>query len=246
MPRAQIITLLAAALLAFWSPAAFSADQVSAQTELKQGFGAHRLGDKTTALKHYTLAIEHGRQLTVPMRIEAYRLRAELHKDLAKYAEAVADFDQAIKLGQGVMEKVQMAQLFGGRGSVYLNWRKKKAALEDFNRAQKLAPGLSRVYYHRGNAYHALRQYDLALADLNRAIRLERLHQYFWARSKIHMSLKDLKAAIADMEQAICLKPGRKLYLRRLKYLRLLQSQREGQIAGALGQSLPIGQANTF
>ncbi len=228
MKKAVYISSIAGLILAVWCALAWAVGQLPALTELKQGFAAHRVGDRKTALEHYARAIKQKHQLEPEQRVEAYRLRAAVYKELNKYSEGVRDYDQALQLAQRILSKIRLAQLYAGRGAIYLSWRKRQAALDDFNRAQKLAPGLSRIYYYRGSAYQSLRQHHKALADLTTAIRLERVHYYFWTRSKIYMSLRNRQAAIMDMEMALRLKPGRKVYINRLKYLRLLENGDKG------------------
>ena len=77
-------------------------------------------------------------------------------------------------------------------------------ALADCAKAVALKPGLSTVWYERGNVYFALGQHDRAIADFSKAIELEPSFAWAWGnRGSARASRGDRAGAVADWSRTI-------------------------------------------
>ena len=140
---------------------------------------------------------------TADQKAVAFRNRAEARSDAGAAAEAIADFDEAIKLN------ARDAAAFAGRGHAKLTRKDTDSALEDFSAAVKLAPDKSAYYLDRGYAYFVKGQFDPAIADFTDAIRLNPKS----ASSLNHRGLafrkkNETDKSIADFTAAIVLNPA--------------------------------------
>jgi tetratricopeptide (TPR) repeat protein len=215
-----VISFLALVFLASAATATTSAEQ-----QMQHAFGAMRLNAYKTAVKYFTLALKNKSGLELQYQITAYRLRGECYKQLRKFKNSIRDFNRAIKIAANHVGKGQLAQLYASRGTVYLAWRKKKKAVKELTKALNISPKNAYIYYLRAGAYRSMRDYPRALEDLNKALQLDKRHQFYYQRSYIHSAKKNIPKAVADMEAAVRLKPGRAAYKKRLEYLRHLQDQ---------------------
>src|SRR5262245_31160869 len=67
---------------------------------------------------------------------------------------------------------------------------------------------LAKLYFYRGNAYHAKEDYGRAIADYSEAIRLvPKLPTLLYNRGIAYLSNEDYDRAIADFSEAIRLDP---------------------------------------
>jgi tetratricopeptide (TPR) repeat protein len=67
---------------------------------------------------------------------------------------------------------------------------------------------LALVFWDRGNAYYAKKDYDRAIADYGEAIRLDNIAKAFDNRGRAYDDKKDYDRAIADCSEAIRLDPN--------------------------------------
>jgi tetratricopeptide (TPR) repeat protein len=90
-------------------------------------------------------------------------------------------------------------------------------ALNDFNRAIKIAPFLAEAYSGRGAVYQGLGDLDRALEDYTRATQLDpRFVAAFMHRAKIRTETDDLDGALADLGRVMEIHPtDPELYLNR-------------------------------
>jgi tetratricopeptide (TPR) repeat protein len=113
---------------------------------------------------------------------------------------ALGSFDWAVFYSYDDPEMYRM------RGQCRLENKDLKGSLDDFSRAIELAPTMSHIYIERSVVHQRLKDTSAALADLDLAVqrRTARDPQPFNARAYAKaVAGVDLKAALADAEQAI-------------------------------------------
>jgi tetratricopeptide (TPR) repeat protein len=129
--------------------------------------------------------------------------RGEKALDNDKYDEAIAAFNEAIKLYPNY------AEAYVYRGDAY-NFGKKNydKAIADYTEAIRLNPKNGDYYDRRGNAYSEKKDYERAIADQTKAIELEpRNASFYGSRCWAYGNKGDYDKAIADCNQAIRLDP---------------------------------------
>jgi tetratricopeptide (TPR) repeat protein len=144
-----------------------------------------------------------------PKSPELFALRSHAHSHLERPSEALADGQQAVKLGPAV------AETYLRRGEAYSAQGKYQLAIADYDQAIKLNPKEDEAFGNRAAALASAGQNEKALESANRALamRTDR-YEYWFVRGEIHGLLKNPKAAIEDLTQAIKLRPQRAmLYL---------------------------------
>ncbi|HEX7898589.1 MAG TPA: tetratricopeptide repeat protein [Planctomycetota bacterium] len=118
------------------------------------------------------------------------------------------------------------------RGSQLLLEGKPDAAIEDFDKALALAPGLVYAWNDRGVARFAKGEFAAALADFDRALALDPDNGAAWGnRALARGSLKDLKGAIEDGTRAIALAPFPAPLLLNRGFHRLASGDLDGALA---------------
>jgi tetratricopeptide (TPR) repeat protein len=161
-----------------------------------------------------------------------------LRKGEARYDEAIACFEHALKLcparayayynnrglaraGMGryapalddftksIENNPDFVEAYVSRSAAYGALGRYEEALGDCERAIQLNPSDARPYHNRGIIRAAGGQYDLALADYDRALALDAEDAETWqSRGLAHTEIKRFDLAIADFGRAISLKPG--------------------------------------
>ncbi|MDE2379734.1 caspase family protein [Bradyrhizobium sp.] len=127
-----------------------------------------------------------------------YNLRGSAYFDKGDNDIAIADFDDALKLGppNGI--------IFHNRGNAYQSKKDYAKAIADFDAAIRADPRSVFSYQNRGACKEALGDLDGALADINQAIRLDpTLSQPLVHRTTIWRAKGDLDRAIADGSEAV-------------------------------------------
>ena len=136
-----------------------------------------------------------------PHQAEAHYRRAGTLKDEARFAEALAAFDNAIAL------KPDYAQAHNGRGIVLAHVNRFAEAVGSFDRAIALKPDYAEAYNNRALVLQDLGQFDEALTSLDRAIALQpdnaRAHNN---RGMVLHGLRRDEEALAGHDTAIALK----------------------------------------
>ncbi|MEY9459107.1 tetratricopeptide (TPR) repeat protein [Bradyrhizobium ottawaense] len=128
----------------------------------------------------------------------AYNLRGSAYYDKGDYDIAIADFDDALKLGppSGI--------IFHNRGNAWRGKHDYAKAIADYDMSIKADPKSAFSFQNRGISKQALGDLDDALADINQAIRLDpSLPQPLFNRTAIWRAKGDLDRAIADGSEAI-------------------------------------------
>ena len=80
-------------------------------------------------------------------------------------------------------------------------------AIEDYNKAEKIAPADPEVFYNRGNAENDLKLYEKAILDYNKAIALKEHEDYYLGRGVSKKANGQYASAILDFTQAIRINP---------------------------------------
>jgi predicted O-linked N-acetylglucosamine transferase (SPINDLY family) len=139
-----------------------------------------------------------------------------LHQ-LQRYQEAIASFDQAIRLDPAY------ANAYGNRGNSLIELRQYQQALESYDQVVRLAPGCAEAYNGRATALHGLRQYPAAVESWDQAILLQ--PDYAKAHANRGIALFEMvqyKRALESVENALRLRPhyeylaGMRLHLKGL------------------------------
>ncbi len=92
---------------------------------------------------------------------------ADSYRDLKRYEEALAAYDQAIRLDPNY------AGAYNGRGIALGELKRYEEALAAFDQAIRLAPNYIGAYYNKGVTLRNLQRYEEALAAYDQAIRLD-------------------------------------------------------------------------
>lgn len=113
-----------------------------------------------------TAVIEDASQ-PAQMRAAAYVSRGQLNSDNEDYADAVADFNEALKL-----DPKDPATLIL-RGNAYDGLGEADRAIADYTAAIALNPGDAAPYYNRGAIHHERGERERAAADYRRALAID-------------------------------------------------------------------------
>lgn len=154
--------------------------------------GLEQKGDYAEVITDATEAIR-----LQPNRV-VYNLRGSAYYDKGDYEIAVADFDDALKLGppSGI--------IFHNSGNAWRGKGDYAKAIADYDMSIKADPRSAFSFQNRGIAKEALGDLDGALADINQAIRLDpTLPQPLINRTAIWRVRGDYDRAIADGSEAI-------------------------------------------
>jgi len=130
--------------------------------------------------------------------IPSYNLRGSAYYDKGEYDIAIADFNDALRMGS------TSGIIYHNRGNA---WRAKgeyAKAIADYDMSIKDDPKGAFSYQNRGASKLALGDIDGAMADINEAIRADpTLPQPLTHRAVIWRAKGDLDRAIADVTEAI-------------------------------------------
>ena len=103
--------------------------------------------------------------LPIDQMSQAYAMRALAYSLLGRYATAIKDYDEAIRL----MPEFPIA--LNNRAWAYFKWGKARAGLPDVQNALALDPASPHAYDTRAHIYQWLGQKAQALADYDSAMR---------------------------------------------------------------------------
>jgi protein O-GlcNAc transferase len=139
---------------------------------------------------------------TYPQALPAINLLGAALQAQGKSQEALASYDQAIKL------KPNYAEAYSNRGVVLKELGQLAEAIASYDQAIKLKPDDVGAYYNRGNALKGLGQLAEAIASYDQALKLK--PDYAEAYSNRGNALKELgqlAEAMGSYDQALKLKP---------------------------------------
>jgi tetratricopeptide (TPR) repeat protein len=125
-----------------------------------------------------------------------------LNTQHGRAAQALADLTRKIELNPG------SADIFTGRGTVYLTMKLYDRALDDFTSAIELNPNSPEKFTDRGSAFMAMNRNDEAIADFSRAIELDPNYARAIAkRGELYLISQSFSKGIADLRRATELVP---------------------------------------
>ena len=130
--------------------------------------------------------------------VATYNLRGSAYYDKGEDDIAIADFNDALRIGppSGI--------IFHNRGNAWRSKGEYAKAITDYDASIKAGPPSAFSWQNRGISKLALGDRDGALADINEAIRLDpTLPQPLTNRAVIWRAKGDLDRAIADTTEAI-------------------------------------------
>ena len=132
-------------------------------------------------------------------RAAAYYNRGNAHSAKGDHEQAIADYDEAIKLDP------KSASAYNNRGNARSDKGESEAALDDFNAAIKLNKRYASAYFNRGNIYAAQGD-ERALKDYDAAVKFNRRNvNAYIARGALLLASGATAKARADMRQALAL-----------------------------------------
>lgn len=134
-----------------------------------------------------------------------YRLyydRALAYSALGQSDQGIADYSKALELIPKE-ETDAIAEVVTDRGIELMVKGEFRASLVDFHRGIALAPQNSRIWFHRGCAYHHLGQLHQAIADFDRVLSLDPQSAIAYkARGLVQRQMGNITQALADLDQA--------------------------------------------
>jgi lipoprotein NlpI len=119
------------------------------------------------------------------------------------------DYDTALKhcnaaLQSGDLSKTNTADALNGRGNVYVAKGDYGKAIQDYDQAIRLVPGLEAAYNDRGNAYNHMGDYDAAIQSFNQATRLNPDDAWpYVGRAAAYENRGEHDRAVKEYDQAI-------------------------------------------
>jgi len=158
-----------------------------------EGVRAYSQGHVEEAERMWRFAVD-----LQPFHSRAHVAIGRLHLERRQYAEAAAEFDQAIPVG------CDDAELYYYRGNARMAAGRGEEALSDFSKAVELDPTEPSYYTARGLALHRTRgDLERARANFDEAIRIDPNHHAAWfARGLLQHDMKQLEAAENDLRRA--------------------------------------------
>lgn len=132
-----------------------------------------------------------------------YWMRGNLESGEARYEEALADYNNAIKFNP------DFEDLYYDRGHAYFETGQPAQAIKDYTMAITLKPDMAQAYNDRGWAGFKTGDTSNAITDIDRAISLDpALADAYNNRGAIHYSSGNFDKALPDFDKAIELRPA--------------------------------------
>lgn len=122
------------------------------------GLAQSALGNYTAALEIYSIALHHTAPSNVAAEAEIYNDRGVSYLYLERYKAALADFSQALDLGDGVRS-------YFNRACCYHHLKEYLLAIQDLSRVLSVTPDDARSYLVRGLVHQQLGARVDAIAD---------------------------------------------------------------------------------
>lgn len=126
-------------------------------------------------------------------------------KTMVENAEDEEEGDDEEKTDEGIAKNIEGRDDFewhklGYQAFTDKNW---EDALNAFNKAIKLNPQYMEAYFHRGNVYDEIGDYEKAILNYNRAIKLNPIYtEAYLFRGLAYNNLGKSNKAIADIKKA--------------------------------------------
>jgi len=131
---------------------------------------------------------------------------ADSYLDLKRYEEALAAYDQALRLDPN------KARAYGNKGNALANLKRYEEALAVFDQALRLDPNYALTYYNKGITLASLKRYEEALAAFDQALRLDPNYAPAYGnKGTVLANLKRYEEALAAYDQVLRLDPNNAL-----------------------------------
>jgi predicted O-linked N-acetylglucosamine transferase (SPINDLY family) len=131
-----------------------------------------------------------------------YNNRASALKELERFEEALASYDQAIAI------KADYAEAYFNRGVVLNELKQFAAALASYDQAIAVKPDFAGAYFNRGIVLKELQQFAEALASYDQAIAIKADYaEAYLNRGNLLRELRQFPAALASYDRAISIRP---------------------------------------
>lgn len=132
----------------------------------------------------------------------AYNNRGVAYRLRANYAQAIDDFNEAIRLTP------KNAVLFNNRGVAYRGMGELDRAIADYDQAISIKPDYVAAFYNRGLALAEKREYAKAISDFNVVLHADPKNPTFlYRRGTTYLSNGDIEMGNADLAAAKAIKP---------------------------------------
>jgi tetratricopeptide (TPR) repeat protein len=132
----------------------------------------------------------------------AYNNRGVAYRIKANYAQAIDDFNEAIRLVP------DYANAFNNRGVSYRNMGNLDHAVADYDQAIRLKPDYVAAFYNRGLALADKEEYAKAISDFTAVLRVDPKNPIvLFRRGTIYSNSGDIEAGNADLAKAKAIKP---------------------------------------
>ena len=162
------------------------------------------LGDLSTPdlpIEGCTAVIKTGDQVLRRL-AAAYNNRGVAYRVKANYAQAIDDFNEAIRLVP------DNANAFNNRGVAYRNMGDLDRALADYDQAIRIKPDYVAAFYNRGLVLADKREYGKAISDFTTVLRVDPKNPtVLYRRGTAYLNSGDVEAGSADLAEAKAIKP---------------------------------------
>ena len=149
-----------------------------------------------------TAVIQAGRQVLRKL-ATAYNNRGVAYRTIGKYAEAISDLSEAIRLVP------DYGTAFNNRGVAYRNMGDLDRAVADYDEAIRLKPDYVAAFYNRALVLADKHQYEKAIADFTTVLRVDPHNPtVLYRRGTVYLSIGDVAAGSADIAEARTIKPN--------------------------------------
>ena len=120
----------------------------------------------------------------------AYNNRGNSYGRLGESAQAIKDYDQALRLDPGY------ALVYRNRGRTYHRLGEYRRAIKNYDQALRIDPGFADAFQNRGVTYESLGDFERAAQDWEQAIRVVGASRATWWQD--YMKGKGLYAGAVD------------------------------------------------
>jgi len=176
----------------------------SASAQTSQDWAHCLLGDLSTAdvpIEGCTAVIKTGDKILRNL-ATAYNNRGVAYRVKANYAQAIDDFNEAIRLVP------DNANAFNNRGVAYRNMGDLDRAVADYDQAIRIKPDYVAAFYNRGLALTDKREYAKAISDFTAVLRVDPKNPtVLYRRGIAYLSSGEIEAGNADLAEAKAIKP---------------------------------------
>ncbi len=153
---------------------------------------------------------------------------------LGEFAEACADFDQALRM------RPASAEVRISRGIARTEWGKYAEAIADFDDCLRNEPGMTRVYFLRATARAKAGDADGARRDRQQGLRAQPTDELSWIDRALARVDAEPAAALSDLDQALKLNPHSFLALQNKAHVLGERLDRQQDAVAVLNQEVEL------